>query len=56
MEIRKLQMALDICGNFEKKLEITGRDTGATGAEYAEYLMKTLSQDNLEEVFNSYQK
>lgn len=55
-EARKLQMALDICGNFEKKLEITGRDTGATGAEYAEYLMKTLSQDNLEEVFNSYQK
>lgn len=37
-------------------LIITGRDTGATGAEYAEYLMKTLSQDNLEEVFNSYQK
>ncbi|CAK7080967.1 MAG: 3-isopropylmalate dehydrogenase [Eubacterium sp.] len=55
-EARKLQMALDICGNFEKKLVITGRDTGATGAEYAEYLMNTLSQDNLEEVFNSYQK
>ena len=55
-EARKLQMALDICGDFEKKLVITGRDTGATGAEYAEYLMNTLSQDNLEEVFNSYQK
>lgn len=55
-EARKLQMALDICGNFEKKLAITGRDNGATGAEYAEYLMNTLSQDNLEEVFNSYQK
>ncbi|WP_417088207.1 isocitrate/isopropylmalate family dehydrogenase, partial [Eubacterium maltosivorans] len=55
-EARKLQMALDICGNFEKKLVITGRDTGATGAEYAEYLMNTLSQDNLEEVFNNYQK
>ncbi|HBI72943.1 MAG TPA: isocitrate dehydrogenase, partial [Lachnospiraceae bacterium] len=37
----KLYRALDICTTTEKKLVITGRDTGATGAEFADYLMKT---------------
>ena len=53
---KKLQMALDICGTYEKKLELTGRPTGATGEEYAEYIMETLSKDNLEEIYNAYQK
>ncbi|MFO7296297.1 MAG: isocitrate/isopropylmalate family dehydrogenase, partial [Clostridia bacterium] len=34
---RKLDMALDICGTYEKKLVITGRDTGATGAQFTDY-------------------
>ncbi len=55
-EAKRLQMALDICGQYEKKLVLTGRDTGATGAEYAEYLMETLSREDLIEVYNSYQK
>ncbi len=54
-EAKRLQMALDICGQYEKKLVLTGRDTGATGAEYAEYLMDTLSREDLEEVYQSYQ-
>ena len=33
--------ALDICGNTEKKLVITGRDTGCTCDEFAEYVMET---------------
>ena len=28
---KKLEMALDICGQYEKKLVVTGRPTGATG-------------------------
>ncbi|MTI61007.1 MAG: isocitrate/isopropylmalate dehydrogenase family protein [Firmicutes bacterium] len=44
----RLQMALDICGDFEKKLVLTGRDNGATGAEYADYLMDTIQDDNIE--------
>lgn len=36
-EADKLYKALDIC-NTEMKLEITGRDTGATSAEYADYI------------------
>lgn len=38
----KLFKALEICSETEKKLQITGRDTGATGAEYADYIMETI--------------
>jgi len=51
---KKLEMALDICGQFEKKVVLTGRDTGATGAEYCKYLMETMALPNLEEKWKSY--
>ncbi|MFQ6037597.1 MAG: isocitrate/isopropylmalate family dehydrogenase [Candidatus Aminicenantales bacterium] len=51
---KKLEMALDICGNYEKKLVVTGRDTGATGAEYANYIMETMQDLTLEERWNRY--
>ncbi len=38
----KLFKALEICGQTEKKVVLTGRDTGATSAEYADYLMSTI--------------
>ena len=38
----KLERALDICTFEEKKLVITGRDTGATCADFASYVMETL--------------
>lgn len=44
----RLQMAIDICGDFEKKLVLTGRDNGATGAEFADYLMETIRNDKIE--------
>ena len=50
-----LEMALDICGQYEKKLVMTGRDSGATGHQYAEYLMQTLKNPKLEERHRSYQ-
>ena len=53
---KKLEMALDICATYEKKLIITGRDTGVTGEEFAKYTMDTLQDPNLEEKWNSYQK
>jgi isocitrate dehydrogenase (NAD+) len=40
-EADKLFKALDICGQTEKKLTITGRDTGATSADFADYIMET---------------
>ena len=39
---KKLERALDICMYEEKKLVMTGRDTGATCAEFADYVMDTV--------------
>lgn len=41
---KKLERALDICMYEEKKLTITGRDTGATSAEFADYIMETMQK------------
>ncbi|WZL80252.1 isocitrate/isopropylmalate family dehydrogenase [Vallitaleaceae bacterium 9-2] len=43
-EADKLFKALEICGQTEKKIALTGRDTGATSAEYADYLMETIEK------------
>ena len=40
----KLERALDICSFEEKKLVITGRDTGATCEDFANYVMETLKK------------
>jgi isocitrate dehydrogenase (NAD+) len=53
---KKLDMALDICGQYEKKLVMTSRSTGATGSQYADYVMETLSDPRLEERWNAYAK
>jgi len=54
-EARKLEMALDICGQYEKKMGITGRSDGVTGAEFADYVMKTIQDPKLESKWQSYQ-
>jgi isocitrate dehydrogenase (NAD+) len=51
---RNLEMALDVCGNYEKKLVVTGRDSGVTGAEYANYIMETMQDPKLRERWESY--
>ena len=43
-EADKLYKALDICTITEKKLVMTGRDTGATGEEFANYIMETIAK------------
>ena len=53
---KKFEMALDICGQYEKKLVITGRDTGATGAAFADYVMETLHDPNLQQRWEEYTK
>lgn len=40
----KLYKALNICTVTEKKLTLTGRDTGATGEEFANYIMETIEK------------
>lgn len=53
---QKLEMALDICGQYEKKLVVTGRPTGATGAQFADYLLETIQDPELEARWQSYIK
>jgi isocitrate dehydrogenase (NAD+) len=45
---RKLEMALDITGQYEKKLVMTGRDTGATSKEFGNYVLETVNDPDLE--------
>lgn len=51
---KNLEMALDICGNYERKVVLTGRSTGGTGEEYSKYLMETLQEPKLKEKWESY--
>ena len=40
----RLERALDICSFEEKRMVITGRDTGATCQEFGDYVMETLQK------------
>jgi isocitrate dehydrogenase (NAD+) len=51
---KKLDMALDVCVQFERKLVMTGRNTGATGDEFAQYLMDTVQRTDLEKTWQGY--
>lgn len=42
---KKLDDALDICTQTEKKVVITGRPDGATSAELADYIMETIQKN-----------
>jgi len=53
---KKLEMALDLCSQFEKKVKLTGRSDGATGEEYAKYIMDAVKDPELEEKWNKFQK
>jgi len=52
---RRLEMALDICSQYERMMKMTGRDDGATGAQFADYLVSTLNDPRLEEKWSGYQ-
>ena len=53
---RRLEMALDITGQYEKKLVITGRTNGATGKAFTDYLMEWIVSPKLEETWKGYVK
>ncbi len=52
---KKLEMALDMCARYEKRVTITGRQNGATGNEFASYLMEILQDPKLEEKWKKFQ-
>ena len=51
---KKLALALDIAGQFEKKLIVTGRENGATGNEFCSYIIELLKNNNLEKKYKFY--
>ena len=50
----KLHKALDVCGQYERKIAITGRNTGCTGKELGDYLMETIVDPALESRWEEY--
>jgi len=52
----KLHKALDVCGQYEKKMVMTGRSNGATSAQFGEYLMQTVEDPNLDAKWEGYVK
>ena len=52
----KLDMALEICSQYERKLKLTGRSDGATGEDYAKYIMDTVKDPELESKWQGYQE
>lgn len=52
----QLDMALDICGTYERKYRLTGRSDGATGREYVDYVMETIQAKDLKERWEQFVK
>ncbi|MCG7843941.1 MAG: isocitrate/isopropylmalate family dehydrogenase [Methanomassiliicoccales archaeon] len=50
---RKLEMALDLCSQFEKRISITGRSDGATGEQFGKYVLETVGRKDLEQVWSA---
>jgi isocitrate dehydrogenase (NAD+) len=53
---KNLEMALDICGQYEKKLAITGRSNGATGQDFTDYVLSWLGSPKLVSTWEGYVK
>jgi isocitrate dehydrogenase (NAD+) len=53
---KNLEMALDICGQYEKKLVITGRPNGATGTAFTDYVLDWLGNPKLKATWEGYVK
>ena len=51
---RRLDMALEVCGQYERKMVTTGRDTGVTGDEYGAYVADTVNDAGLEAKWQGY--
>jgi isocitrate dehydrogenase (NAD+) len=50
----KLHKAIDICGQYERKVITTGRSSGATGVEFGQYIMDTVTSSDVEQRWQEY--
>jgi len=53
---RRLEMALEVCTQYEKRKVMTGRSNGATGNEFAQYVLDTVNDPGLEKKWQGFQK
>lgn len=53
---KRLEMALEVCTQYEKAKVMTGRSNGATGAEFAQYVLNTVNDPDLESKWKGYQR
>ncbi|MGH7831656.1 MAG: isocitrate/isopropylmalate family dehydrogenase [Candidatus Binatia bacterium] len=51
---RRLERALDICGQYERKVPITGRSNGATAQEFGDYVLETIADSKLDARWEAY--
>ena len=51
---QKLHKALDICGQYERTVVMTGRSTGATSEAFGDYIMGTVEDANVEAQWEEY--
>ena len=52
---KKLEMALDLTGQFEKNLVMTGRKEGASSKEFCDYILETIDDPELEQKWKTHQ-
>lgn len=50
----KLHKAIDICGQYERKVITTGRSNGATGADFGQYIMDTVSSTDVDQRWQAF--
>ena len=50
----RLHQALDVCGQYERKVVMTGRSTGATGTEFGDYVTDTVQDSRLQSRWEEY--
>lgn len=50
----RIDMSLEVSAQFEKKITITGRQGGATGQEFTDYVMKWIDSPSLENKWKGY--
>ena len=50
----KVNMALDVCGQYERKAVTTGRSNGATTAEFGQYVVDTVNDSGLKDKWEGY--
>jgi len=50
---RDLDMAVDMAGQYEKKMVVTGRSNGATGQDFTDYVMDWVRNPKLKETWEA---